>query len=203
MFAIEYLKTIISGLKAYFSWGNLKDKPDFANVAYSGSYNDLSNKPSYANVAITGDYNDLTNKPDSNTIVPCESMIVKIGTTTRAKMQASVASAKTNGSDMRIIYRNSSGTNIHTFYCTYDSIKAITDTDTYWQIDHPISITRGTYIDNTPILRVMFMFDDNGIVSDESFVRYMYEMYLATDSSGTKVFKITVDSSGQLTTTEA
>lgn len=69
------------------AWDNVTDKPEFAEVATSGSYNDLTNKPtipaaqvnadwnaesgvaqilnkpSLATVATSGSYDDLTNKP--------------------------------------------------------------------------------------------------------------------------------------------
>ena len=41
----------------------IKNKPNLAAVATSGSYSDLSNTPSLAAVATSGDYTDLTNKP--------------------------------------------------------------------------------------------------------------------------------------------
>jgi hypothetical protein len=40
-------------------WNNIGNKPTFASVATSGSYNDLTNKPTL----FSGSYNDLTNKP--------------------------------------------------------------------------------------------------------------------------------------------
>lgn len=39
------------------------NKPSFATVSISGSYNDLLNKPLLSAVATSGSYNDLTNKP--------------------------------------------------------------------------------------------------------------------------------------------
>ena len=67
-------------------WNDIQNKPEFATVATSGSYNDLTdkpeipgqvnadwdatsgvaqilNKPTLATVATTGSYNDLSNKP--------------------------------------------------------------------------------------------------------------------------------------------
>ena len=44
-------------------WDDILNKPNFATVATSGSYNDLVNKPTFANVATSGSYNDLTDKP--------------------------------------------------------------------------------------------------------------------------------------------
>lgn len=41
----------------------IKNKPNLATVATSGSYNDLSNKPNLSTVATSGSYNDLSNKP--------------------------------------------------------------------------------------------------------------------------------------------
>jgi len=41
----------------------IKNKPNLAPVATSGSYSDLSNKPSLAAVATSGSYNDLSDKP--------------------------------------------------------------------------------------------------------------------------------------------
>lgn len=41
----------------------IKNKPNLATVATSGSYSDLSNKPNLATVATSGSYNDLSNKP--------------------------------------------------------------------------------------------------------------------------------------------
>lgn len=40
-------------------WDNVENKPDFATVATSGSYNDLTDKPTL----FSGNYNDLYNKP--------------------------------------------------------------------------------------------------------------------------------------------
>ena len=44
-------------------WDDILNKPNFAAVATSGSYNDLVNKPTFATVATSGSYNDLTDKP--------------------------------------------------------------------------------------------------------------------------------------------
>ena len=48
---------------AEIDWSNIENKPTFATVATSGSYNDLTNKPSLATVATSGSYNDLSNTP--------------------------------------------------------------------------------------------------------------------------------------------
>lgn len=40
-------------------WNNIQNKPNFATVATTGSYNDLTNKPTL----FSGSYNDLTDKP--------------------------------------------------------------------------------------------------------------------------------------------
>ena len=48
----------------------IKNKPNLATVATSGSYNDLSNKPNLATVATSGSYNDLSNKPTVPKITP-------------------------------------------------------------------------------------------------------------------------------------
>lgn len=45
------------------SWDDIKSKPEFANVAITGSYDDLTDKPTLATVASTGSYDDLNNKP--------------------------------------------------------------------------------------------------------------------------------------------
>lgn len=60
-------------------WDNVQNKPTFATVATSGSYNDLTNKPtlfsgSYNDLTdkptlFSGNYNDLTNKPTIPTAV--------------------------------------------------------------------------------------------------------------------------------------
>ena len=44
-------------------WSDINNKPTFATVATSGSYNDLSNKPNLATVATSGSYTDLINTP--------------------------------------------------------------------------------------------------------------------------------------------
>lgn len=73
---------------AAVSWGDVSNKPSFAQVAYSGSYNDLSDKPSsfsgkyedlsgkpsFSIVAKTGSYNDLTDKP----IIPSITSLVEL-----------------------------------------------------------------------------------------------------------------------------
>ena len=45
-------------------WDDILEKPDFAAVATSGSYNDLLDKPNFATVATSGSYNDLLDKPN-------------------------------------------------------------------------------------------------------------------------------------------
>jgi Chaperone of endosialidase len=45
------------------TWDMIANKPTFASVATSGSYNDLTNKPAFATVATSGSYTDLVNKP--------------------------------------------------------------------------------------------------------------------------------------------
>lgn len=44
-------------------WDDILDKPEFSEVAYSGSYNDLTDIPDFAEVATSGSYNDLSDKP--------------------------------------------------------------------------------------------------------------------------------------------
>lgn len=79
--AVVYGSTILKGSKDYIiaiknnqvaialqgdaeiDWSNIENKPTFATVATSGSYNDLTNKPSLATVATSGSYNDLSNTP--------------------------------------------------------------------------------------------------------------------------------------------
>ena len=46
------------------SYNDLKNTPNLAAVATSGSYEDLTNKPNLASVATSGNYDDLLNKPD-------------------------------------------------------------------------------------------------------------------------------------------
>jgi len=49
------------------NWNDIEGKPEFANVATTGSYNDLSDKPEQpvlAEVATSGSYNDLKDKPN-------------------------------------------------------------------------------------------------------------------------------------------
>ena len=46
----------------------IKNKPNLASVATSGSYSDLSNTPVLATVATSGDYDDLLNKPSEYTL---------------------------------------------------------------------------------------------------------------------------------------
>ena len=41
----------------------IKNKPNLATVATTGSYNDLNGKPNLASVATSGSYDDLSNKP--------------------------------------------------------------------------------------------------------------------------------------------
>lgn len=45
-------------------WDDILDKPNFAEVATSGSYNNLLDKPNFAAVATSGSYNDLLDKPN-------------------------------------------------------------------------------------------------------------------------------------------
>ena len=55
----------------------IKNIPNLATVATSGSYNDLSDKPNLATVATSGSYNDLSNKPSiltANDIYPVNSV---------------------------------------------------------------------------------------------------------------------------------
>ena len=64
-------------------WDDITNRPDFATVATSGSYNDLSNKPEIPSLdgyateqwvenqgysTFSGDYNDLENKPEIPTV---------------------------------------------------------------------------------------------------------------------------------------
>ena len=46
------------------AWSDVTNKPNFASVATSGSYNDLSNRPTL----FSGEYNDLINKPTLATV---------------------------------------------------------------------------------------------------------------------------------------
>ena len=49
-----------SGYITGVTWNDVTNKPTFATVATSGSYNDLTDKPTL----FSGDYDDLTDKPD-------------------------------------------------------------------------------------------------------------------------------------------
>lgn len=49
-------------------WSVIANKPGFALVATSGSYNDLTDTPALAIVATSGSYTDLTNKPTLGTM---------------------------------------------------------------------------------------------------------------------------------------
>lgn len=93
-----------SGFLDSVAWGDVTDKPTFATVATSGSYNDLSNKPTIpaaqvnsdwdavsgvaqilnkptlATVATSGSYNDLSNKPTIPTVNNATLTIQKNGT---------------------------------------------------------------------------------------------------------------------------
>lgn len=53
----------VGGTPSDVYWDDILDKPEFAEVATSGSYNDLTDKPTLATVATSGSYNDLTDKP--------------------------------------------------------------------------------------------------------------------------------------------
>lgn len=46
-----------------YDWSLIRNKPEFANVAISGSYNDLTKKPDLANIALTGEFKDLKEVP--------------------------------------------------------------------------------------------------------------------------------------------
>ena len=45
-------------------WDEIQNKPNFADVSFTGDYDDLIDKPAFAAVATTGDYDDLINKPN-------------------------------------------------------------------------------------------------------------------------------------------
>jgi hypothetical protein len=49
-------------------WTSVANKPSFATVATSGSYDDLTNRPALATVATSGSYLDLTNRPSFATV---------------------------------------------------------------------------------------------------------------------------------------
>lgn len=49
-------------------WAAIANKPAFATVATTGSYNDLTNKPTISAAGASGSYNDLTNKPTLGTL---------------------------------------------------------------------------------------------------------------------------------------
>lgn len=82
----RHITVVGRGGASNVEWDDIQDKPEFATVATSGSYNDLSdkpeipgqvnadwdansgvaqilNKPNLATVATSGDYTDLSNKP--------------------------------------------------------------------------------------------------------------------------------------------
>lgn len=46
-----------------YDWSLIRNKPEFANVAISGSYSDLTEKPDLANIALTGEFKDLKEVP--------------------------------------------------------------------------------------------------------------------------------------------
>ena len=72
-----FLKTV--------TWGIITDKPTFATVATSGSYNDLLDKPTFATVATSGSYKDLKDKPNlppASEIVDTQSIQTIHGTKT-------------------------------------------------------------------------------------------------------------------------
>lgn len=46
------------------NWNDILNKPEFSEVAISGSYNDLIDKPKLSEVATSGSYNDLLDKPE-------------------------------------------------------------------------------------------------------------------------------------------
>ena len=48
------------------SWDDITDKPEFADVATSGSYSDLEDKPNLAAVATTGSFYDLVDYPQDH-----------------------------------------------------------------------------------------------------------------------------------------
>lgn len=46
-----------------YDWPLIRNKPEFANVAISGSYSDLTEKPDLADIALTGKFKDLKEVP--------------------------------------------------------------------------------------------------------------------------------------------
>ena len=46
-----------------YDWSLIRNKPEFANVAISGSYSDLIEKPDLADIALTGEFKDLKEVP--------------------------------------------------------------------------------------------------------------------------------------------
>lgn len=59
-------------------WAAIANKPAFATVATSGSYNDLTNRPTISTVGSTGAYNDLTGKPSLGTMAAQNASAVAI-----------------------------------------------------------------------------------------------------------------------------
>lgn len=59
-------------------WSVIANKPSFATVATSGSYNDLSNRPTISTAGASGNYNDLTNRPSLGTLASQNAATVAI-----------------------------------------------------------------------------------------------------------------------------
>lgn len=87
----------VSGGGGTVTWDDIEDKPSFATVATSGSYNDLSNTPTIPDAPVQSDWNEsnssslayIANKPTIPTvpsnIVTGESQSYTIWTGTQAQ----------------------------------------------------------------------------------------------------------------------
>ena len=59
----------ISGSAASVAWVNVSNKPNFATVATSGSYNDLTNKPTITNITVDSALSTTSTNPLQNKII--------------------------------------------------------------------------------------------------------------------------------------
>ena len=75
-----------AGTASAVDWSGITNKPNFATVATSGSYNDLVNLPTFATVATSGRYSDLSDKPtiyQPATAAPAALGTAAVGTSTK------------------------------------------------------------------------------------------------------------------------
>ncbi len=91
------------GVVTELEWGNILNKPNFATVATSGSYNDLSNKPSIPAPQVPVNWNStsgvtaILNKPDFATVATSGAYEDLIGTPNFAPVATSGAYSDLTG----------------------------------------------------------------------------------------------------------